>query len=68
MDKIITEGPIYSNNTGLYCPKCGYVVSPKIDYCEKSDHDVVYKVTNNSYTTTTWDTNGLQSNEQMIFS
>ena len=32
-DQMITEGPVYVNNTGWICPKCGKAVSPEYKVC-----------------------------------
>lgn len=67
-DQIIVEGPIFEDNTiGWICPKCGTVISPNVKTCPNCSSKQM-NVKSNSYTSTTWDVNNLNSKEQMIFS
>jgi uncharacterized OB-fold protein len=69
-EQMITEGPVYSNNTGWVCPRCGASVAPDQKTCPncKSSQSVVYTQQANSYTSCSWDCNDLNNNEQMICS
>lgn len=71
MEQMITEGPVYTDNTGWICPKCGTVVSPRLStcpHCEAASAVTIKIPSTAPNVTTTLDLNDNKSNEQMIFS